>query len=173
MIDYTESEDSPDVEVSGYLQKKTSKGLYSSRFFSTQGRYLKYWPDKTKFDVGTDASETFDLCEVKHFEKQGNKSFCIYFMNDKFKLELRAASDQNCTEWHELLLAKRSLHSVSELLADLNNASITFKTKMFQDLMVLKERDQNKWVLDRLDEMFRANAPVAAHHCEQVLNQKP
>jgi hypothetical protein len=75
-------------------------------------------------------------------------------MNSKFKMELRAHTEEQLLEWVEFLLAKRSLFSVDELLVDLTKKKLCFKTVTFQSLMVLREKDQNKWILDRLDEAF-------------------
>lgn len=67
-------------------------------------------------------------------------------------------SDEQLTEWVEFLLAKKSLYSIDELLVDLSKQRISFKTKTFQSLMILREKDQNRFILDRLEEYFKVAA---------------
>lgn len=73
------------MEMSGYLAKKSTKGLYNHRFFvtgvvfsfrdkpnnaillfSSEGKYLMYWTDKSNYDSGGEPSERYDLCEMKY-----------------------------------------------------------------------------------------------------------
>ena len=60
-------------------------------------------------------------------------------MNDKFKLELKAASPDQCREWVAILEAKRQLHNIDKLVQVSNKE---FKTKTFQSLLLLSEVDQ-------------------------------
>jgi hypothetical protein len=76
-------------------------------------------------------------------------------MNNKFKLELKAMSDEQLNEWVEFLLAKKSLYSVDELLVDLSKQRVSFKTKTFQSIMILRDKDQNRYILDQMDEYFK------------------
>ena len=41
------------------------------------------------------------LC--RNIERASNKGFVLFFMNNKFKLELRAMSDEQLSEWVEFL----------------------------------------------------------------------
>lgn len=146
-----------DVEVAGYLQKKTSRGFFINRYFRTYTHYLRYWQEKAQFEQQVEPSESFDICEVKNLEKtHGGRVLCLFFMNDKFKLELKAASERDCSEWYEIILAKKSLYSTTELLAELAQDEVKFVTEAFRTLMTLKERDKNKFLLDRLDEVFQS-----------------
>lgn len=52
------------LEISGYLSKKSSKGLFNHRFFATDGKYLFYWTDKAKHDAHEPYSERYDICEI-------------------------------------------------------------------------------------------------------------
>ena len=79
-------------------------------------------------------------------------------MNSKFKLELRALSDEQFAQWSGMLIAKRNLYSIDDLLSDINAQRLSFKTTTFQYLMLLKENDQNKYILDKIDATF--NIPI-------------
>ena len=46
-------------------------------------------------------NECLTVC--RHIEKASNKGFTLFFMNNKFKLELRAMSDEQLSEWVEFL----------------------------------------------------------------------
>lgn len=148
-----------DIDKSGYLQKKTSKGIWVNRYFVTDRNYLQYWHTQQQFDKGEEAAEVFDLSEVKSIETVGSKIFVLSFQAaGKFKIELSSGNDQERCEWIGILEGKRRLYSVDELLADLQSQRISFRTKSFQVLMMLKEREQNKWILDRIDEGFHISA---------------
>jgi hypothetical protein len=150
-------EKSGDIEICDYLLKKTSKGYFVNRFFATKNHYLKYWSDKQSYENDLESSESYDICEVKNIERPGNRALILYFMNAKFKLELKGLSDEQCNNWTELLIAKKSLYSIDELMVDLIKQKITFATRTFQILMILKEKDQNKWILQKLDEAFEGS----------------
>ena len=120
------------------------------------GHTLKYYPDSTSYEKKPhECSGEYDICDIKSIEKGNNKTFTLNFLNGKFKLELKSISDEVCNEWCEVLLAKKSLYSIDELLLDLNQQNIVFQTTTFQSLLILKEKEQNKWILDRLDESFQ------------------
>ncbi len=67
-----------------------------------------------------------------------------------------------------VLQAKKSLYSVDELLVDLTKDRISFKTKTFQSLMVLREKDQNRFINDRIDEYFK----IAVDETQTKRNQR-
>lgn len=149
MIDDIES-----VEKDGYLQRKTTKGLWANRYFATQAQHLKYWHSKAE-SINKEPTETYLISEIKTVEVTGPRSFVLNFLNSsKFRLELSAPGEHERMEWVTLLEAKRRLYSVDELLADLRADRVSFRTKTFRTLMILPEKDQNKWILDRLDELF-------------------
>lgn len=152
----THGHGSTDFEVSGYLQKKTSKGLFMHRYFATKSHYLHYWTDKKSYENEEKPSETFDLCEITNMSRINSKQFILCFMSDKFKLELKAPSSELCVEWKEILAAKRALYSVNDLMTNLEIDHASFVTKTFQSLMILKERDQNEYIMERLDDIFLA-----------------
>jgi hypothetical protein len=156
MTEEEDLKDNSEFEISGYLQKKTTKGFYVNRYFSTFGHTLRYWQDQVAFENTDKSSEVYDICDIKNIEKTNNRQFNLYFLNERFKLELKAASDEQCKEWTEVLMAKRSMYSVDELLMTLDTNRMSFKTKTFRSLLVLKEKDQNKFILDRLDDIFTA-----------------
>lgn len=148
-----------DLDKTGYLQKKTTKGMWVNRFFVTDRNYLSYWHTRAQYDNKEDPAETFDLSEVKSIETQGSKVFVVSFQAaGKFKVELSAGNDQERREWMGIMEGKRRLYSVDELLADLRAERISFRTRSFQVLMMLQERDQNKWILDRIDEGFHISS---------------
>lgn len=150
-----------DIDIYGYLQKKTSKGIYVNRYFTTSCHLLKYWHDKQSFDNMESPSEEFDIREIRQIEKPGGRQINLIFMNDKFRLDLKALSDEQFAEWSEVIPAKRSLYSVDELLVDLRSDRISLRTKTFQSLLFLKDREQNRFVLDKLDEIFNTASAEA------------
>jgi hypothetical protein len=146
-----------EVELSGFLQKKNSKGFYQYRYFKTQRHMLHYWTtDKEASESETPASSSFDMTEIKSIEKNLNKRiFTLYFMNDKFKLELKTLSDESFLEWTELIVAKRALYSVSQLLTDLNaEKGLQFQSPLFKTLLLMKEKDRVDWIVSKFDEVF-------------------
>lgn len=148
-----------DIDKSGYLQKKTSKGIWVNRYFVTDRNYFRYWHTQAQYEKGEEAAESFDLSEVKVIETVSAKVFVLSFMAaGKFKVEISAGNDQERNEWIGILEGKRRLYSVDELLADIRADRISFRTKSFQILMMLHEREQNKWILDRIDEGFHISA---------------
>lgn len=158
MEEIRESHLSNDVEKKGYLQKKTSKGLWVNRYFVTEGNFLHYWHESVDYDVKKPSCEKYDISEVKSLEKVGSHGITLNFLNNsKFKLEIKAAVVTERNEWFEVLDAKKRLYSIDELLNDIKLDRISFKTKTFSALMQLHEREQNKWILDRLDEAFESS----------------
>jgi hypothetical protein len=154
-----------DIDKAGYLQKKTSKGIWVNRYFATDRNYLRYWHSQAQKDNGDDAAETFDLAEVRSVESVAAKVFVLSFMAaGKFKVELSAGNDQERREWIGILEGKRRLYSVDELLADIRADRVSFRTKSFQVLLTLHERDQNKWILDRIDEGFHISTDESQAH---------
>ena len=147
-----------DIDKCGYLQKKTSKGLWGSRFFATDTRYLRYWHDKDQHTKGEKASEVFDIAEISKVEKADGRILKIQFLkNTKFQLTIKAETEAETIEWMEIIKAKVKLYSVDELLAELVGDRMSFRTKTFQTLLVLTEKEQNKWILHRLDEAFESS----------------
>jgi RNA polymerase-binding transcription factor DksA len=153
-----EVQDSPfsnDVEKMGYLQKKTSKGLCVNRYFATDHNFLHYWHEQQEYDNKDPSCEKYDVSEIQSLEKVGAHGISMNFMhNSKFKLEIKSSSTSERNDWCALLEAKKKLYSFDDLLADIKLVRISFKTKTFQTLMQLHEQEQNKWILDRLDEAF-------------------
>lgn len=144
-----------DIEKEGYLMKKTSKGLWVNRYFATEHNFLAYWHDQHSFQQGDKACEKYDLAEVKNIEKTSYRGLVLSFLNStKFKLEIRTMTDNERNEWHAILHGKSKLYSIDELLHDLEHKQFTFQTSFFQSLLSLSEKDQNKWILDHLDELF-------------------
>jgi hypothetical protein len=144
-----------DFEKTGFLLKKTSKGLWVNRYFVTERNMLSYWHDINSFEQHDNPSEKYDVAEIKSIERTSHRGLIINFLNSsKFKLEVRALVDNERNEWAAILEGKSKLYSVDELLSDLRLHAISFKTKAFATLMFLHEKDQNKWLLDRLDEIF-------------------
>lgn len=148
-----------DIEKSGYLLKKTSKGLWVNRYFVTERNILSYWHDQNSFEQHDNPSEKYDIAEIKNVERTSNRGLVVNFLNSsKFKLEIRALMDNERNEWASILEGKAKLYSVDELLSDLRQHHISFRTRTFETLMFLHEKDQNKWILDRLDEIFEISA---------------
>lgn len=85
------------------------------------------------------------------------KNVHIKFSSDKFNIEIRALGDEQSLHLTEILRAKQALYCVDELLSEVD-AGTAFRTKTFGTLLVLNERDQYKWVVSHLDELFEAAA---------------
>eukprot|EP01038_Epipyxis_sp_PR26KG_P005709 gene5709-7880_t len=147
-------------EISGYIQKKNTIGLYRSRYFSISGRYLKYWPDRAAFDRYEDSSNEYDLSDMKELVKHGNnRQFCLYFSNEKYKkLELKVLTDNEYELWTSILPMKQKLFSREELLSDVSSNRVSFITKSFQSFILLDEIVQKEMVEERLDEIYLLKA---------------
>ena len=77
-------------------------------------RIVLQWENKAEHDKKSEPSSSFDIREIKVIEAQetvGNRQFALFFMNEKFKLELKAATPDQCREWIAILEAKRQLHN--------------------------------------------------------------
>ena len=72
-------------------------------------------------------------------ESISNRQFTLFFMNDKFKLDLKAVSPEQCREWIAILQAQRQLYNVDKLMS----VEVSeFKTKTFMSLLKLPEVEQ-------------------------------
>ena len=148
-----------DVEKYGFLMKKTSKGMWVNRFFATEQNYLHYWHEKREYDDNMPSREKYDIAEIKIIEKQSTHGIVMCFMNNsKFKLELKAAQVTERNDWIDFLEAKQKLYSMDDFLSDIKFEAITFRTVLFKSMLLLSEKDQNKWILNRLDEAFEISA---------------
>lgn len=65
----------------------------------------------------------------------------IQFSNDKFKLDLRAISEEQCEEWSDFLKAKAALYSMDNLLSSIDDG-LTFRTRTFESLLKIPVADQ-------------------------------
>lgn len=136
--------ESKELEMRGVLQKKNRNGIYQNRFFSTRGAYLEYWATSQEaISSPSKPSSSYDIREIKIVDGPGDRIVYIQFMNEKFKLELRAISDEQCNEWISFLRAKISLHSSSNLLTGVEEG-MHFQTRTFAALLRLKVNDQVK-----------------------------
>ena len=136
-----EVRESQELEMRGVLQKKNRNGLYQNRYFSTRGAYLEYWSSSQHALTSLQPSSSYDLREIKIVECPGDRIVYIQFMNEKFKLELRAISDEQCMEWVNFLKAKIALHSPNTLLSNIDDGA-EFQTRTFAALLRLKVQDQ-------------------------------
>eukprot|EP00981_Chlorochromonas_danica_P012823 scaffold5444_cov181-Ochromonas_danica.AAC.4 len=166
--------DHHDINKSGYLQKKTSKGLWVPRFFTTDSRYLRYWHDRDQYDKQAQACEEFDLGEVSAIDKTENKVCKIRFLkNTKFQLLLKAETEGELLEWMEIIRAKIRLYSIDELLADLVGQKVSFRTNTFQTMLLLSEKEQNRWILNRLDEAFECRGDDEYVRKQEMTSRSP
>lgn len=53
-----------ETEAWGFLQKKSSKGIYQQRYFKTIGNKLEYWKDQSDHDQRK-PSTSFDINDIK------------------------------------------------------------------------------------------------------------
>ena len=98
----------------------------------------------------------FDIKDIRNVERLPNRYLTLQFTSSKFVVDLRASSDEQCVAFIEILRAKQTLYSITELLVELDSGT-NFATKTFRQLMVLTERQQSQWVVDRLDDFFETS----------------
>jgi hypothetical protein len=151
--DQAAAKDDYKIEFEAYVQKKNTKGYYQNRYFQTRGTLLQYWNDHHSKESGSDASATFDIKDITHIDRQPGRYVTLRFTSNRFVLDLRCASDEQCSLLIETLHAKQALYSITELLVELDSGT-EFMTKTFRQLMVLTEREQSQWVVSRLDDYF-------------------
>jgi uncharacterized protein YgiM (DUF1202 family) len=132
---------SGEIELKETLQKKNSSGIYQSRFFTTRGYMLQYWTSKADYEKAAESSNSYDLREMNSLEIVNKRNLTLLFGSAKFKLELRALTDEQCSHWAEFLKSKKALHSLSDLINELDG-DVEFKTDTFRVLMKLREHDQ-------------------------------
>jgi hypothetical protein len=134
---------SAEIEIQGVLQKKNRNGFYQNRYFRTKGVHFMYWLSYEKFlENNSSPSSTYDFREVSLIQYCGDKCFLFQFMNEKFKLELRGISDQQCKEWVDFCKSKQLLYSVDQLKSNIDEGELDFQTKTFRSLLVLGKYDQ-------------------------------
>lgn len=92
---------------------------------------------------------------MNSLEITSKRNLTLLFGSAKFKLELRALTDEQCLHWAEFLRSKKALHSISDLINDLDGDA-EFKTDAFRVLMKLKEFDQNQWIYDTISAPFES-----------------
>lgn len=137
-----EVRESGELEMRGVLQKRNRNGMFQNRYFSTRGAFIEYWSSSEEAIASPQKpSSSYDMREIKVVEGLGDRIVYIQFMNEKFKLELRAISEEQCQEWINFLRAKISLHSPNNLLSDIDDG-VRFQTKTFATLLRLKPGDQ-------------------------------
>ena len=157
--------DAEQMELTGYVSKKNTKGFFQSRYFVTAGRKLSYWTDEAAYkeeqtrlqngdkDDSSYATE-YDIVAMKKIEIAPDRILHLRFSNDKFKLDLQFTSETERSEWTSLLLAKKNLHSVQELQRELRDNQAVILTPTFQNLLVLEEDEKDEWMECRIDDMF-------------------
>jgi hypothetical protein len=62
--------------------------------------------------------------------------------NDKFKLEMKAVSNEQCNEWADFLRAKMTLYSVDNLKTSIDTEAVAFTTRTFESLLRIPVADQ-------------------------------
>ena len=151
---------STEIEIKGTVSKKTSKGFYTVRYFATVGANLCYWNNESE-SVYHYPKQSYLISEITSIEKLTSRAmFIIFSANLKFKIEIKFSGDAECQAWFELLSAKRALYSNHELLVELEEG-VQFNTQFFAKLMVMKEKEQNEFILEKIDDVFEAAADVA------------
>ena len=124
------------------------------RFFATKGQYFSYWSNETEYIKGLEPQGVYNTQEMKSITSSEKRLMYIQFNSVKFKLELKALTDESCNQWVELLKCKKELYSVNELLLELDSG-VTFQTEAFASLMRLKEDEQvNIMVMQHLTTRF-------------------
>lgn len=169
-----------EAEKSGLVLKKSSKGpFWQTRFFRTKTSHLQYWKDKAAFvkDPHSPPSD-FEICDFKIIDYKVGRLVNLLFSDSKFGLHLQFQSEQEAKEWYEILLAKRSMYSVHQLLVDMKEGRNRCVTHNFAEMLVLSEVEQSKWLLERIQEQFtvaskliNVNIPqaTASHSTDELI----
>lgn len=131
---------SSENELNGKLQKRNRNGIFQARYFQTQGSVLKYWSNEQ--DKNTTNCSVFDVREFRSVQNVGDNCLSIQMTNDKFKLDLKAISNEQCNEWVDFLKAKMSLYSVDHLKSSIDSEAVAFKTRTFAGLLRVPVHDQ-------------------------------
>jgi hypothetical protein len=131
---------SSETELYGKLTKRNRNGIFQARYFQTQGPLLKYWANENEKNIAT--GSVFDVREFRSVQNVGEHCICIQMTNDKFKLEIKAISNEQCNEWTDFLRAKMSLYSVDNLKSSIDTEAVAFKTRTFEGLLRIPVHDQ-------------------------------
>lgn len=131
---------SSETELHGKLQKRNRNGIYQPRYFQTQGSLLKYWTNENEKNLS--AGSVFDVREFRSAQNVGDNCLCIQMLNEKFKLELKAVSNEQCNEWADFLRAKMALYSVDNLKSSIDAETLAFKTRTFEGLLRIPVHNQ-------------------------------
>jgi hypothetical protein len=153
-------------ELQAYISKKNTRGYFQSRYFVTQGRKLSYYNDENIYteeqkliyadkDFNSTATE-YDIVAMRVIELAPDRILHIKFSNNKFKLDLQFKNETERNEWTTLLLAKKNLHNVQELVREVRSSEAVILTPTFQNLLILEENDQDSWIEQRIDDIFEA-----------------
>jgi hypothetical protein len=129
-----------EIELAGKLQKRNRNGIFQARYFQTRGPLLKYWANETEKNITT--GSVFDVREFRSVQNVGENCICIQMSNDKFKLDIKAISNEQCNEWADFLQAKISLYSVDNLKTSIDTDAVAFKTRTFEGLLRTPVHDQ-------------------------------
>ena len=144
---------SREIELAGTLQKRNRKGLYQMRYFETNGPLLKYWNNEQEKINSTTTNDNnnnnnndnngkiFDVRDFRKIDSNGN-NFSIQMSHEKFKLEMKALTNEQCQEWVDFLQAKMSLYSIDKLKSSIDTEKVSFETRFFERLISLPVQDQ-------------------------------
>ena len=148
MFGQTETLESQEIELHGVLQKRNRNGVFQTRYFRTEGHNLCYWWSIADFENHRiTPSSKYDIREIQYINIQPDgKTLYSQFMNEKFKVEIRAISENQAQKWFDFLSAKKELHSISTIIHRINDG-VKFRTCLFQTLLPLKEVDQVRFCL--------------------------
>lgn len=131
---------SSEMELHGKLQKRNRNGIFQARYFQTLGPSLKYWTNE--HEKNTSPGKSFDVREFRSVQNVGDNCICIQMTNDKFKLEIKAISNEQCNEWADFLQAKMALYSVSNLKTSIDTEAVSFSTRTFAGLLRIPVLEQ-------------------------------
>ena len=131
---------SREIELHGKLLKRNRNGIFQARYFQTKGPSLKYWTNEQ--EKNTTPRSVFDVREFRSVQNVGENCICIQMSNEKFKVEMKAISNEQCNEWADFLQAKMSLYSVDNLKTSIDTEAVACKTRTFEGLLRIPVHDQ-------------------------------
>ena len=159
-----------DKDLCGFLSKRNSIGFYQNRYVITDKHLLQYWTDQSFYENKSPPRHYFDISDIREIETTRKpRNFIVYFLNSKFRLDFTAPSQAAFMAWTNLLEAKRKLYNVDTLLERgfaVDDGTV-FQTKLFENILMMKEKHQTVWILNRMDDHFN---PIASNPNANVVD---
>jgi len=144
-----------EMEKASQVEKRNRHCLFQSRFLKTQSWSLSYWHEQK--DCQSCEKKKFDLRDMKlrrFGDTQLRMDFDHGLGHDIQSLHIRFNGKNECDEWARLLQTKHDLHSVTDLVVDIELGRLQFKTKTFSEVVKLTDEEKTKFIQLELDGLF-------------------